>query len=77
MSDKITEDGLTMADFMDEIEQSLRLPRGGELVIFHSGTRPYLPNRAVKSAESHRDPTTWTNQNRIVTEVSSHPRRWK
>lgn len=32
MSDRITEDGLTMADFMDEIEQSLRLPRGGELV---------------------------------------------
>ena len=32
MSEKFTDEGLTMADFMGEIEKSLRLPKGGELV---------------------------------------------
>ncbi len=32
MSEKFTDEGLTMDDFMDEIEKSLRLPKGGELV---------------------------------------------
>ena len=32
MSEKFTDEGLTMEDFMDEIDKSLRLPKGGELV---------------------------------------------
>ena len=33
MSEKFTEDSLTMEDLMEDIDKSLRLPRGGEMVV--------------------------------------------
>ncbi len=45
MSDKITENNeLSMNDFMDEIEKSMRLPRGGEMV---TGTIHQVTDREI------------------------------